>query len=316
MAELIIESQGHMKRGTRHYRVETFPCTIGRGFANSIILEDPFVAAEHVVIEKAEDGWRLRQLDQLNPVQQRGKTIRDTELLLHSGDEIVLGRTSLRFYAPQHPVAPTRKLHDTRSGFMEISQSLLMLCGLLLVLLFALVFNAYFINSQDIRLHRLIAENLPVLGSALIWSALWSLLAFVVRRRTDYLYFLALFVVYLLVDIAIEDMIDYLAFNAGSLWLPDLISYVVAGVLLASLLYFSMGRAFNASPRRRLVLSNVFAWTFVVVIGFFVYGNYEEFNPDPNYSAVLKPPFALWVQPQPADEFLNDSNLLFDKLDN
>jgi hypothetical protein len=315
MAELIIESQGHMKRGARHYRVDSFPCAIGRGFGNTIILEDPFVAAEHIVIEKSDDGWRVRQLDQINAVQFRGKPVKETEFLLHSGDEIILGKTALRFYAPTHPVAPARKLHDARGGLTDIGLSLLMLCGLLIFLLAVLVTNEYFNISDDLRFHRLIADNLPVLASALVWSAFWSLLAYVVRRRTDYLYFMALFVLYLLLDVVAETVIDYLAFNVGNTWLPDLVSYTTGGVLLASLLYFNMGRAFNLSARRRVVIANMFAWVFVLVVGFFVYGNYEEFNPDPHFSTVLKPPGALMVEPQLAEDFLNDTTLLFDKPD-
>ena len=57
MAQLIVEIHDTHRRLPAYRHITRFPLSIGRGYTNDIILNDPFVAAEHIVLEVAEDGW-------------------------------------------------------------------------------------------------------------------------------------------------------------------------------------------------------------------------------------------------------------------
>ena len=75
MAELIVEIHDAHRRMPAYRHIARFPLSIGRGYNNDIILNDPYVAAEHLVIDTAEHGWVLRQIDMTNPPHYRGSAL-------------------------------------------------------------------------------------------------------------------------------------------------------------------------------------------------------------------------------------------------
>ena len=314
MAELIVEIHDAHRRMPAYRHIARFPLSIGRGYGNDIILNDPYVAAEHIVIDVAEGGWLLRQLDTANPPLRSGKALPESACEIHSGDELVLGKTLIRFFSPQHPVAPARKLHDSFAGMLEMTQEFAIVSAMLLVLWMAQMLNTFLVTSESTPLPKLAANALPVVGAALLWAMVWSLIAFVVRRKTDYMFFLSVTIFYFLADMLLESGIDYVAFNTRDIWLPEILSYITGGVLMTLMFYASMSHAMTLSTRRKLLLSNLFAWSMVAVIGFVMQANQPAFNPDPEYPAVLKPPFAQWAETQSMDNFLLESEKLFDVL--
>ena len=311
MAELIVEIHDAHRRLPAYRHVARFPLSIGRGYNNDIILNDPHVAAEHIVLEQAEDGWVLRQVDTTNPPHIAGKLLRQDTHIIQSGDELILGKTLIRFYKPSHAVAPIKKMHDSLAGFLETTREVLTVSVLLMVLWLAQMFSEFMQTSEKTTLLKIAANALPVVGAALVWAMLWSLIAFVVRRKTYYLFFLSVTIFYFLADMVIENSIEYLAFNSRNVLLPETLSYIASGVLMVLMFYASMGRAMNLSARRRLLLSNIFSWTLVIVIGFVMQANKPSFIADPEYQSMLKPPFAQWAETYSMQDFLQESDKLF-----
>lgn len=312
MAQLIVEIHDTHRRLPAYRHITRFPLSIGRGYTNDIILNDPFVAAEHIVLEVAEDGWLLRQVDVVNPPQLRGKPLLQNTHIIQSGDELLLGKTHMRFYKPAHAVAPVKKMHDSIAGFLETTGELLAVAVLLLVLWLTQMFSEYLIASEKISLQRIAANALPIVGVAILWAVLWSMIAFVVRRKTHYLFFLSITIVYFLADMVFENAIEYVAFNSRNILLPEVLSYLASGVLMVFMFYASMGRAMNLSARRQFLLSNIFSWTLIIVMGFVMQANRPAFIADPEYQAMLKPPFAQWAETQSMQTFLQESDKLFE----
>jgi pSer/pThr/pTyr-binding forkhead associated (FHA) protein len=71
--------------------------TLGRAAGNVIRLDDPEVSARHAMILFSGDGFRIHDLGSRNGTRVNGDSV--TERRLESGDEIVLGGTTLRFEA-------------------------------------------------------------------------------------------------------------------------------------------------------------------------------------------------------------------------
>jgi len=64
MAEVIFET---IQRGVHHYhKIESFPVTVGRAFDNDVILQDVTISPYHLVIEKEDDKFYLRNLSTEN----------------------------------------------------------------------------------------------------------------------------------------------------------------------------------------------------------------------------------------------------------
>lgn len=312
MAQLIIEVQDHSRGHRTYYPVADFPVTIGRGYGNNIILSDPHVCAEHLIVSKNENGgWLVKDLESMNGIQRHAEQQTNQDPIhLASGDYLVVGKTRLRFVSPEHPIEPAKVLHG-KASFIAALRSLAIVWSLLTLLVSGYAMNEYLASSVEVHIEKLIADSLAVVGGVLIWSSLWALLAFIVQRKLNFHYLLAVSIVYVLFDTLLSNVIDYVAFNANSILVAEVLSYITAGVLLAGLFYASMRKCLMVSKKKNLLLANVFSWGVVVVIGFVVYANQSEFRQDPEYPAEIKPPFGRLAATQTLDEFLIETDRKF-----
>jgi hypothetical protein len=187
--------------------------------------------------------------------------------------------------------------------------------ALLSVLVMVFVFDQYLMSANKVHLGKLVADSMAVVVSIVFWVSVWSLLGFIVRRKLFFQYLLAVTVAYIIADLLLENIIDYIAFNLNSPLMTELMSYVTGGLLLVAVLYASMKKVLLVSKRRKIILANVFAWLTVIVVGFIVYANKPEFNPNPAYAAELKPPFSRVTPSMSLDEFLYKSESIIDKIE-
>ncbi|MDH5483959.1 MAG: FHA domain-containing protein [Gammaproteobacteria bacterium] len=314
MAELIIEVDDHAQRARSYYSVDTFPVHIGRGYDNDIILSDPHVCARHLVINAAEQGWVAEDAHSKNGVYDEEKTDKKEVIHLVSGDSLLIGKTHLRFLMPDHPVEPARLLSDANSivGALKL---LSVVWALLSILVMVFVFDQYLMSASKVHFGKLVADSMVVSASAVFWASIWSLLGFIVRRKLFFQYLLAVTVVYIVADLLVENIIDYVAFNINSTWISDFMSYVMGGLLLVAVLYASMKKVLLVSNKRKMILANVFSWLAVAAVGFTVYANAPDFNHNPVYAAELKPPFSRIVTSMTLDDFLYQSESIIDKIE-
>jgi len=63
--------------------------TIGRAPSNHIVIDNPAVSAQHAIIGRSADSYRLKDLDSTNGTQVNGVFITDVEL--KDGDKIRFG---------------------------------------------------------------------------------------------------------------------------------------------------------------------------------------------------------------------------------
>jgi len=316
LAGLIIEVQDYLRQTKAYYPVKEFPLRIGRGYSNDIILADPHVCAEHLVIHADDSGeWSAQDLDTKNGVHVLNENGKQKELKLSSGDMPVIGKTQLRFVNPEHPVEPARQLRD-KNNMVDALRSVAVIWALLSLLILGVSIDGYLSTSNEVHIEKLIAGALPVVSGIFLWSALWALLAFIVRRRLSFKFMLTVSSVYYLADILLSTIIDYLAYNLNSTGFVDVVSYVTAGVLLAVLIYVSMEKALSLSKKRRFFLANVFSWALVVIIIFVVYANKPAFKNRPEYPSELKPPFSRLSPATDLNSFMAETETLmnFEKI--
>ena len=73
------------------------PVSIGRGATNVVVVRDPSVSKQHAVIEEGADGLRIRDVGSLNGTRRGSSKVSSEGVDLEDGDELRLGKTSLRF---------------------------------------------------------------------------------------------------------------------------------------------------------------------------------------------------------------------------
>jgi len=63
--------------------------TIGRASLNHIVIDDPTVSAQHAIIARSVDSYRLQDLHSTNGTRVNGLPV--TEVELKDGDKILFG---------------------------------------------------------------------------------------------------------------------------------------------------------------------------------------------------------------------------------
>ncbi|MEK9629566.1 MAG: FHA domain-containing protein [Nitrospinota bacterium] len=138
MGRLIVEllpSQGI--KAERLFTFENGRFTIGRSYANDIILNDMYVSGEHVSISNSNGNIYITDLTSENGTEIEGGTIlKSQSAKIGSGEEVCIGKTRFKVFLPDHPVHPAKfkdKLNALRnaldSGWVALVSSLIV-CGL------------------------------------------------------------------------------------------------------------------------------------------------------------------------------------------
>ncbi len=181
------------RRGVRQrIRVRAFPATIGRGYENDIILDDRYVDPLHAKLEWDGSGTLLL-VDQ----QSRNGTYdfpsgqRVVRVALHSGAELRLGRTTLRFLDESHRVEPTL-VESAPAHWVVLSESpvtALAICAATGVLY---AVNEYLGKTSRVTAAALLGESLAALLVLVVWAGAWGLLNRVTQHRFRFLEHLAI----------------------------------------------------------------------------------------------------------------------------
>jgi hypothetical protein len=159
----------HRTREVRHrYRVDGLPITLGRGYDNTVILDDPHASAHHALIDRAEDGSLVvRDLDSRNGIVHKGT--RRTELPLDGDTVFRLGHTSLRVRSADFPV----ESEITDGAFYDWEGWPPAAVGLALVTITTLV-QTWAGDADKFELTRYIIAISVALGLGMFWSGGWS----------------------------------------------------------------------------------------------------------------------------------------------
>ena len=166
-------------RTGRSIDVHAWPVTLGRGFTNHVVIDDPYVAALHArIAPDAQGGLALTVLDAGNGVLVDGRrhAAGATCALPEAGATLQLGHTRLRLRLPGETLAAERPLpRATASPW------------LLALLLFALVLAEFAMRldpGADATAWVPVLVGLPVAVAG--WCGVWALLSKMFQHRFDF----------------------------------------------------------------------------------------------------------------------------------
>ena len=194
------------RTGEVRYRVrlDEVPLTIGRGLGNQLILDDPYVDAEHARLARGDDGTFV--LEDLGSVNRLGTTWEGgrERVVLAPGMEVVLGRTTLRFRDEFAPVAPALALqrrtsahavvdgtheaghapwYDRTLGRLALVALMMLLAGL----------NSWLDSSKRSAGTESLTMIIIFATLGATWSGIWSVAARAVTGRFSFLAHLTVF---------------------------------------------------------------------------------------------------------------------------
>jgi pSer/pThr/pTyr-binding forkhead associated (FHA) protein len=165
---------------TRH-RASGLPIRIGRAYDNHLILDDPYVAAHHVVIEAPADAEAdaspiARDLGSKNGLYRggrgkRGRPQREAAIALQADTVIRIGHTLLRIRRADQAVGP--ELVDTTSHYWEGGPPAV--AAMLAVVLVG-AFNIWATDTEGKEPLEYLSTLLALVAAGVTWATVWALL--------------------------------------------------------------------------------------------------------------------------------------------
>ena len=145
--------------------------TIGRGYDNDVVLDDPYVAPQHLRVARDPLGGLVAEdLGSTNGLFAGKGRQRQAHILLDGGEPIRIGHTFLRIRDPRHPVAPERAGEPPRHTW-----------PLQLVLALAIialeVFSSWQHETGEVKLSHFLDPLVRVGLTIAAWTTAWAVLS-------------------------------------------------------------------------------------------------------------------------------------------
>lgn len=277
-------------------RLGTEPLTIGRGYDNDVILDDPYVDAAHARIEVDEAGAAvIEDLGSVNGLVAPDGT-HQSRWAVRPGTELRIGRTRLRVQDSTAPLPPA--LPDARSPRRRWLPSWLGAWWgqLAFVAAVATVLGWWTWLGTWTR-HggsEAVAATLGLLVLLVIWAGVWSVASRIIAQRFRFLAHLAVASGGLLGAAVLEALGEW-----GGFLFPDHILGRPLGIavwfaVVATLVATHLALASSLTPRRRWLAGAVTA-AIVFAGGVAIWMvNKDRFTNVAEFNGVVKPaPAAL-----------------------
>lgn len=311
MAQLVIEII-HPLRLVKEYRIFDAPVIrVGRGYTNDLILSDPYVSAEHLRISAQEDGWLVEDISGENGMYVRKAARVMPEAHASSGDEIVIGRTRLRLLSPSHPVVPT-KLLASPQGFLKRISYPVNVWSILIFAFMVFTFHVHLHSSENLSLLKLTSGGLGFLFLALLWASAWAFVGRIIKHSAQFAAQLSLSVLFLALLLPLTIVSEYAGYFVNSMVVEAGSAVFFWGALFTAFLIGHLTIATHVSLRNRVIVCGTITGVIIAVMTLLYYTFKDEFNPNPVYYATLKPPVIKFLPSKSVDQFLADTDKIFD----
>ena len=319
MAKLIIEIV-HPLRFLREYRTFDAPqIRIGRGYDNDLVLGDPHVSPEHLIVRSRsrssssgeEQGWIVEDIGRENGMYFRKLAKVVEQARLDPGDEIVIGHTRLRFLSPEYPVAATKLLVQTHPFFQRIEKpvnawSILLVCTMLFTA------HVYMASIEDVSILKLASGSLGFLFTAFAWAGAWAFIGRMIKHKTQFAAQLSLVLLFLVAGLMSVNLSEYAGYSFNSVIVEIIVIAILLSGLGTAFLVGNMTLATNVSLRKRIAVCSSIFLGIIAIRTLLYYSFKDEFNPNPMYFSTLKPPFAKVLPNRSVDQFLTEKAGIFD----
>ena len=285
---------------THRQRFERLPITIGRGYGNDVVLDDPHADATHVRISAAEDGTLI--------IEDLG-TVNGTRI---DGRELRIGRTQLRVATADQPVpaalpavpqGPVARFATSRRAALLVP-----LIGTALLML-----QAWLSDSQN---DEAAVAGFAVLAALMIagWAGGWALAGRMTIHQPRFLAHQVVAWSALILTFAVSMLFGWADFFTESSALETLATVILPAVIVVQLAAH-LGLATTMPPRRRIAIAAVVTLGMTLLVVLFASAEDEFSGETLTIASNLKPVPPGMVPAMSIEEFLERSTKLREEID-
>lgn len=292
-------------------RVHDGALSVGRGYDNDLIIDDPFVAPAHLRIGYDADGalW-IEDLAAQPPAASANDAPGATRMLVGSEASIRIGHTTLRVRTAAFAVPPALSLGGNRGGtaggFLEKALG----CASIFILLSLL--STWLGQTGEYKLASYLPEGLIFPLVALAWAGSWALVTRIIAVHAQFFRHVYIVFAVLLALFALDTLADFLSYSLAwplaKRWLP-VTSWIVLGVLFFAHIHVIV-------PRRARLAAGIISSLVVLVIGVHISLRMESDRAQAQrIAAKLMPPYLLLKGAVAPDAFFREVEALRPKLE-
>jgi hypothetical protein len=300
----VIEIYSRAGRMLFRQRMPANSFTVGRGYNNDLLLDDPYVKSSHVHIKAKQNGdWSVVDADK--PYQ---------EAVVKSGEELLVGKTRLKIFDQSYVVAPARNVNDFESKLISSGRLLTCVSFMLLAMLLQ-ASEAYLSSASEVRWTNIFSEALIAGASFIVVAGFWALLSRLLRHEERFLPLLVLLLKVSIFMWLFDMVISLIGFNLND---PDAIFIVGAlfvGLVTAYYIYACLVLVTLLSRRTQSIASLVAGIMVTLLISTDLVIGLDKFSPGVNYSGAMYPAVVVVANGVTVEEFINATAEVFSEAD-
>jgi hypothetical protein len=245
---------------TARFRVDGSEISIGRGYDNDVVVDDPYVAARHVRVLRDETGQLVAEdAGSANGMYLDGSRNRQDRIAIDGATPIRIGHTFIRIREVGHAVEPER-LAGSKHRFVPAIAAI----TLTLALFGYLALIVWFAQTSEPHLSDYLTPMLILVSAALGWIGLWSLLSRLFFGQSHFLRHVLIAESIVLAFAVYDELVDFSAFSLT--WpVPRAYEYIAIWVALAVMCFLHLREVGRTHLRAKAIVVAVLLVTVVTV---------------------------------------------------
>lgn len=310
--EIIIEEISRNKKLLARHKFLTDKVSLGRGYNNSIILSDPHICPEHLSIEFNGEHWVIKDNNSINgSFLAEGKKSAHQHIV-HSGDVIRIGKSYIRIVLPNHSVHETVPFSAFESLIDFLRKPLVLGFNLCFFTLIAgLMF--YLNQPSEVNFTQVIVRAIGISLMFALWPLLMAVISHFNKHEARVLTQLAVSFAFFNLMWVSDILEGIIAFNTSANWSISNLIALLPIALAFLMIWLNCYIGFHMSKRKRTIIA--LSITTVLFGGGYMIqlSKQPDFSVLPNYDATIMNPVFKFAPSSSVDEFIEDTNKLFEK---
>ncbi|KGJ89718.1 FHA domain-containing protein [Colwellia psychrerythraea] len=316
--EIIIEEITRNHKLLHRHRLNQAEVSIGRDYHNDIILSDPHICPQHLSLSFSNGQWQLNDKNSVNGtrLEKNNAVSQDAnQQAINDGDVILIGKSQLRVIFKTHLVEDTIAFSPFESLIDFIRHPVAVFISIALFMLIA--GNISYLNQPtELNLSQLLVSAFSMSLLFSLWPAGVALVSHLTKHDPRILAQLGISFTFFILLWLSDFLEEIISFNfASNSILTVTVSLLPIG-LAFSLFWLNSYIGFHVSAKRRMIVA--ICITTLLFGGSYLnqYSKRPDFNPHPQYNSTIMAPSYLIAPSNNVDEFLKQSNALFEQANN